>query len=113
VVATAEDGVATLVVTRDAVRVIATNIEMSRLLDEELSGLDVNPVVVPWHENGLRGLSTAVGKLRVASDAPLPGIPLLGVEFARLRFALLPPEVARYHEVGRRAVEAVEEVAPG
>jgi Xaa-Pro aminopeptidase len=113
VVATSEDGVATLLVTRDAVRVIATNIEMSRLLDEELSGLDVDPVVMPWHENGLRGLSGAVGNLRVASDAPLPGIPLLGVEFARLRFALLPSEAARYRGIGRRTVEAVEEVTRG
>jgi len=54
-VATADDGVATLVVTRDAVLVVATNIEMPRILDEELPGLDVKPVVVPWYENGLRG----------------------------------------------------------
>jgi len=111
VAAATEDGAAALLVTHDAVRVIATNIEMPRLLDEELSGLDVSPVVVPWHEDEYRARSAAVGKMRVASDTPLPGVPQLGIEFARLRFALFPSEAARYRRIGQRAADAVEDVA--
>jgi Xaa-Pro aminopeptidase len=48
IVLASEAGVASLLVTRDEVVVVAPNIEARRLADEELAGLDIEVVPVPW-----------------------------------------------------------------
>jgi Xaa-Pro aminopeptidase len=110
VVSAAADGPAHLLVTRDTAQVISTSIEMPRLVAEEIDDLDLEPVTVPWHENGPQAVAAAVSGMRVAADTAVLAGPLLGLEFARVRFALLPSETERYRRLGRTVAGTLEAV---
>ncbi|MDR7420312.1 MAG: hypothetical protein QN178_15525 [Armatimonadota bacterium] len=113
VVSATAEGPTHLLVTRDSVRVIATNIEIPRILAEELDGLEFEPMVTAWYENGSHAIAAATQSLRVAADTPIAGGPVLGLDFARLRFALLPSEVERYRRLGLAVAAIIEDVARG
>ena len=50
IVLSSDSGVATLVVTPNEAVAVTQNIEAARLADEELGGLGIEPVAVPWWE---------------------------------------------------------------
>lgn len=112
-------GAGALLVRRDGRRfVLASRIEMHRLLAEELSAEEFEPVEFAWEEEKASptfladlarrhiGDTTALGSdLPVGSDA-------LVVEGAisRCRYQLTGPELERYRLLGRDAGEAVGEL---
>ena len=114
-----EQGVCALLVRADGRRfVLASRIEMARVLEEELAGADFEPVEFGWEEEkaaptfladraaSLLGAGAALG-----SDLPL-GANTRTVEgsVARCRYQLTPPEMERFRRLGRDAGEAVGEV---
>lgn len=108
--ASRETGTARLLVTADGRRfVLANAIEMPRMLDEVLAGLDYQPIEYPWTDDQdpahAVDVATAAigGSAKLGADWPLPGT--LGVEGAisRARVPLTDGEIARYRALGAEA----------
>jgi Xaa-Pro aminopeptidase len=104
-----EAGAGTLLVAANGRHfVLANAIEMPRLLDEELTGLDFEPVEFPWaaergdpaciatHATRVLNTSAAIG-----SDLPLSGALTIDGVVARARAPLTEEEVERYRALGR------------
>jgi Xaa-Pro aminopeptidase len=89
--------------------VLANAIEMPRMLDEVLAGLDYEPIEYPWIDDQDPGhaVRAAGGVLkngaRLASDWPLPGTTAIEPTLMRARACLTDGEVARYRSLGRDA----------
>jgi Xaa-Pro aminopeptidase len=105
----AEAGVAWVVVTPDASALITTNIELARLLEEEVPGLPFEALEYPWQEQG--AASKLVARFsepsRCATDLPDGERSLIDDDFLELRRVLRPPEIARYRDLGRDAAACV------
>ena len=109
-----EAGVGTLVVSRDAVTLVANNIECDRLLTEELAGLPIDEVrTFPWHRPGDRDevIAQMAAGGWFASDDGAGGLPVLGADFVRLRYELTEAEVERYRALGTDLASAMEAAA--
>lgn len=115
-----EQGACALVVREDGKRfVLASRIELARMLEEELAGADFEPVEFGWEEEKasptfLADLATKVvgNGVALGSDLPL-GPSLKGIDGAvsRCRYRLTPPELERFKQLGRDAGEVLGEVA--
>lgn len=115
-----EGGAGTLFLRHDGMRfVLASKIEMDRLLSEELEGQTYQPVEFAWQEEKTNAslvadLARALvkEKLPLGSDLPLGGDerPLAGA-IARARYQLTPDEVDRYRVLGKDAGKAIGEMA--
>lgn len=103
-----ESAAASLLVTPEACVLIASDIEIPRLEAEELPGAGVEVESFHWHAPDVPGIvRRRVGEGRVAADTPLPGAEPPGPEFARLRYSLLPEEIARYRRLGEEVALCV------
>ena len=110
-----ENGVASLLVTRDARRyVITNNIEMPRMLAEEVSAADFEPLEFGWQDGGrLLQLAreAAGGEARIASDVDwMDGLPPIEHRVASCRYQLTAAEIDRYRQLGRDAGAAMKDV---
>jgi antitoxin VapB len=115
-----EQGACALVVGADGKRfVLASRIEMARLLEEELAGTDFEPVEFGWAEEKaqptfLADLATKVigSGVALGSDLPLgPNVEGIDGAVSRCRYQLTPPELERYRQLGRDAGEVLGAVA--
>ena len=109
----ADTGAASVLVTPDASYVITNNIEAPRLeQEEELAALGFRIVAAPWYQSNLAA-EKLLGPLRLGADVPQPGAVDLSADLARLRYALLPGEVARFRELGKLCAAAMDEAIRG
>jgi Xaa-Pro aminopeptidase len=97
-----ETGVATILVTPDEVAVVTSAIEGPRMADEEVRGLPIEVVTVPWEVPGavdaeIRRRTSG----RVADDA------MLEEAVRPLRMVLNPAERARMASLGERTSRAM------
>lgn len=115
-----EQGACALVVGADGKRfVLASRIEMARMLEEELAGTDFEPVEFGWEEEKaqptfLADLATKVigNGVALGSDLPLgPNVKAIDGAVSRCRYQLTTPELARYRQLGRDAGEVLGQVA--
>ena len=114
-----EPGACTLLVRADGKRfVLASRIEMARVLEEEIAGADFEPVEFAWEDEkasptflaDLAG-SLVGGGAALGSDLPAGGnVRTVEGAVARCRYSLTPPELERYRLLGRDAGEAVGEL---
>lgn len=113
-------GAATLFIRRDGCRfVLASRIEMPRLLDEELAEFDFEPVAFGWEAEKsspsfvaeqAHWLLEAGGGL--GADLPMGGdVRVVEGGLARLRYSLTDAERDRYRALGRDAGQAIGELA--
>jgi Xaa-Pro dipeptidase len=111
-----ENGAASLLVTQDGRRfVIANNIEMPRMLSEEVSEDDFQPVEYTWQDekaNGSLVLDKAKEVLKtgaiIATDIPIdPAAPVIENKIAACRYRLTNGELDRYRSLGQDAGAAV------
>lgn len=111
-----EAGAGALLVRRDGRRfLLASRIEMARLLAEEVSAEDFEPVEFPWEEE--KGSATFLADRALAlldkgellgSDLPLgPGARTVEGALARCRYRLTSSEIDRYRSLGQDAGEAI------
>ncbi|MEQ1604087.1 MAG: M24 family metallopeptidase [Pyrinomonadaceae bacterium] len=119
-----ENGAATLLVTRSGKRyVVCNNIEMPRMLAEEVSADDFEPVDFSWQKEKAVG-DIALRKAKelvqgeIATDIPLfAGATPIENEIAACRYRLTSDELTRYRELGRDAgaimSSVIDEIAPG
>ena len=106
---TSDVAVARLLVTRKKAHVIASHIEMPRMLDEALKGLHVTPHVYDWHEaNAARdAFRKIVDPKKVISDTGEWSSRNKPDLIAPLRWTFHPAEVKRYRDLGRDAEAAI------
>lgn len=102
-----EHGIASLLVTPDAVHLITNNIEAPRLMAEE--GLAEG--IYEWHVNPWHApadlLSILPASSDIGCDEPFPGTSNLGPQISRLRSQLTPEEIIRMRDVAKRCADAV------
>lgn len=111
-----EQGAGALLVRADGRRfLLASSIEMPRLVEEELAGADFEPVEFAWEEEKasptfLADLASSLlgAKGGLGSDLPAgPGVLVVEGALARCRYQLTPPELERFRRLGRDAGEAL------
>jgi Xaa-Pro aminopeptidase len=117
-----ENGACFLLIGHDNKRfILANNIEMPRLLSEEISAADFEPVEFPWQEEKSSGdfihekaKSLLNHNSEIASDLFLGSkIRLVENLIARCRYQLTETEIQRYRSLGRDAGEAVGSLFTG
>lgn len=110
VVMASEGAVANILVTSKKAYLLTNTIEAPRMFTEEVSKGTFEPLIFPWHEpeKAVQLVEKIVGRNKWISDNGFGGSPNLNAELARLRWQLLPPEIERYRETGRIAIESLE-----
>lgn len=106
-----ENGAASILVTADGKRyILASNIEMSRMLAEEVSVAGFEPVEYSWQDEKASG-SFVVDRAKslttggeIATDYHIEG------KVAQCRYCLTQDEIERYRSLGRDAGAAVRKV---
>jgi Xaa-Pro aminopeptidase len=115
-----EAGAGALFVRRDGRRfVLANNIEMPRLLAEELTEQDYEPVEFSWEaEKAQPAIAAEHARALLPDNAPLGSDLAVGdaarvvaTALARVRYQLTADELERYRALGRDAGTIVGEVA--
>jgi len=112
-----EDGVASLLVTNDGDRfILASRIEMSRMLSEQVAVGDFEPVEFAWQDAKAEAdlnarLAAQIAGGSVVRDSEIDAV------IARCRYSLTPDERDRYRGLGQDASEALVRtagsIAPG
>src|SRR3954447_19276201 len=103
-------GVADVVVTADAVAVLASSIETPRMRAEQAAGLDV--VEFPWHEGPEAALRELTGAAPFGADTSLPGAASdLSAPIARMRRVLGLDAIDQLEGVGADTSAAFAEAA--
>jgi Xaa-Pro aminopeptidase len=113
--ASREQGACALLVRADGRRfLIASRIEMARMLEEETAGAEFEPVEYGWEEEKARPSLVAdlaaslVAGGALGCDLPLfAGVKAFEGALARCRYSLTPPEVERFRRLGRDAGEVL------
>jgi antitoxin VapB len=105
-----EAGSARLLIAADGRRfVLANAIEMPRMLDEVLAGLDYSPIEYPWVDDQDPGHAVRAARDTIKPDAalgadwPLPDAKGIEPLLTRARARLTDGEIARYRKLGRDA----------
>jgi len=115
-----ENGAATVLVRRDGKRyLLASNIEMPRMLDEVVSADDFEPTAFQWQDEKASPdiLAVKAGSLcggDIASDiAVAKKTKLIESKIGTCRCELVPDEIERYRKLGSDAARAIEKVIDG
>ena len=107
-----EQGACALLVRADGRRfVLASRIEMARMLEEELAGAEFEPVEYGWEEEKASptfvadlAASLLKGGNALGSDLPVgPGVKVIEGAVARCRYRLTPSEIERFRQLGSDA----------
>ena len=103
-------GEASLLVTVDKAYLLTNNIELRRLLEEEVAGLPFEPVDWMWYQRDAANEHVArlCNAAKTVSDLGFLGLPLAPDGFRGLRYTMMPPEIERYRRLGVEAAQAVE-----
>lgn len=119
-----ENGVASVLVTAAGKRfLLANKIEMPRMLDEQVSATEFEPVEFGWQEEKsgqfLIGLSIDLaGTGQIGTDIPIaPSAPPLDGSIAQQRASLTTEEVERFrslgHDAGIALSNTIDQIRPG
>ena len=103
-------GTASVLVNGDGAYLLSNNIEMPRLMEEEVSGLPFEEAQWLWYESGeaRNHLARMCDMSKTVSDISFLSLPLVPGDFSNLRYTMLPQEIERYQQLGLEAAQAVE-----
>lgn len=104
-------GGASLLVTPSGNHLITTNIEATRLEQEEkltYQGWQIHSA--PWFDKN-EIIKKIIGKQKLGADSIYPGAMDLSVDIARLRARLTPEEGVRFRVLGRLCADAMDRAA--
>ncbi|MEM6049954.1 M24 family metallopeptidase [Erwinia sp. P7711] len=110
VVERAETGVASLLVTADAVTLLAPDNEMPRILAEEPLPFTCETRAYPWYVS-LEATLKSLEPLKIGSDIPLSPAINISHKMPELRQGLNSNEKQRFRALGREAADLVEDIA--
>ena len=106
-----------LLVDGDGARVLTSNIEATRLREEELADTGIEVIAFPYADPAAQkeAFDKAIGGRAIAADAPVGSLdlPATDAAFDRLRWTLTSWEIDRYRAVCTDVVTCVESVARG
>jgi len=107
-----EMGGTTLLVTERAKYVLTTNVEASRMIEEEeVETLGFQVRVFPWYDDQEAAIvKEIVGDGPLGCDAPWPNAINVAEDVMRLRYSFTPQEIERYRWLGDKASRAAEQV---
>jgi len=107
-----EMGGTTLLITERAKYVLTTNVEASRMIEEEnVETLGFQVRSFPWHDDQEAAIvKEIVGDGPLGCDVPLPNTVNVGEDVVRLRYALTPGEIERYRWLGEKTSRAAEQI---
>lgn len=109
-----ETGVASLLILRNGRKyILANDIEMPHLLDEDVMGLGYEPVSLGawWNAKSISEMATKLaGNLPIGSDTSMDGIKNVKAAFNKIRWVLTPSEIKKYRWLCRQSAEAVVNV---
>ena len=112
VVTTSENGFAYLVITKDHIYCIAHVMDGPRVFNDELQGLDIEPVFLKWYEESWAGKATQLTRgLKTISDIPVEGAVLAASEIYKLHYPLTEKEVQKLRWIGAKTEEIIRKVA--
>ena len=112
-----DNGVASILITRSGERfLLANRIEMPRMLAEEVSEKDFQPVDYSWQDEKsssrwLIDLAKDLASGDVVTDIVLdPATPAVEGSISQVRRSLTAPEIERFRSLGRDAAVALDDV---
>jgi Xaa-Pro aminopeptidase len=107
-----EMGGTTVLVTERAKYVLTTNIEASRMIqEEEVERLGFEVRSYPWHEEREAAIvKELTGHAPLGCDVAYPSAVNVAEDVVRLRFSLTLSEIERYRWLGERTSRAAEEI---
>jgi Xaa-Pro dipeptidase len=118
-----ENGAGFLFVTKEKRFVIANNIEMQRLLTEEMRGGSLfEPIEISWQserdpQSILNAARSVAGGNNFGCDIGFPETRWIEPSIASCRFELTPEEIERYrslgHDAGHAIVQTIARLEPG
>jgi len=113
-----EENFMNLLVTEDNVYLLTNNVEMPRVVEEELGELEIEKVEYLWYQDKrFEIISEILGGGKLASDRPFPGAEYVEDKLKLLRVPLLEPEVSRFRVLGQMSSTALEstmlDIKPG
>lgn len=112
VVITSENGFGLLVMAHGTTWLVAHVMDCNRIMEEELAGLDVQPVPVRWYEESLLDRAMALVKGQsVLADIPAYGATYDPAAVYSLHYPLTASEIERYRALGREIEEVLASVA--
>jgi Xaa-Pro dipeptidase len=95
-----ETAVTSLLLTRAGRQYYLTsNNEAARLAEEEFTDLGYEPIISPWHQDGLASIHRLADAGAIGTDQPLPGF--VSIDLAPLRAPLTAAEVERFRWVAQ------------
>lgn len=96
---------ADIVVTKEKEYLVANNIEVNRLVTEELAGLPLEIASYNWWEDAGKVIERIIRGRKGVVDVQL------GIDFAKLRFKLIDAEVERFIDAGKSVAKVLDAVA--
>jgi len=104
-----ELGACELFITKDKQSILFSEVEKYRLVDEEIGGLDLEPISFDWYADKGRSIKNALSSGKIAGDCAAWGFPNVFELFSKLRYTLLPEEVQRLKALCADVALAVDE----
>ncbi|MBN1675605.1 MAG: M24 family metallopeptidase [Kiritimatiellae bacterium] len=107
-----ETGFGFLLITPDAVKLIAQVMDGPRIRDDELQGMAVEYVPLHWYEPSKEDTVAALTKgKKVLADCPIPGATVAPGLLYALHYPLTDKEIARLKWLGARSDAILRQVA--
>lgn len=107
-----EVGFGLLLITRDAVTLVAQTMDGPRILDEELQGINIDYVPLRWHETTREEKAAELLANRKAlSDCPIPNAIVDPGALYTLHYPLIDKEIERLRWLGSRSDAILRKVA--
>ncbi len=112
VVITSEAGFTLLVITKNQTYGIAQVMDGPRVFDEELQGLDIQPVFLKWYEQGREEKAAEITRgLKTISDIPMEGADYAPDEIYKLHYPMTEKEMEKCRWIGSKSEEIIRKVA--
>jgi Xaa-Pro dipeptidase len=105
-------GFSYLLITKDKIQLISQIMDGQRVIDEEMSGFDIEYVPLKWFEDSKEDkiLKLTSGK-NLLSDVPLAGCKYSPKEFYSLHYPLTPLEIERLRWLGSKTERIIRNVS--
>jgi Xaa-Pro aminopeptidase len=105
-------GFGLLLITPKKTFLVAQVMDGPRLMQEELSGLTLEPVFTRWYEKGREEKAAELTKgMRVIADVPMPGADYSLGAIQALHYPLTDSEICKYRRLGALTEEVLTKVA--
>lgn len=107
-----EAGWSGILVTADRVCLITDNMEMRRIIDEEIKGLPIEKYEIDWFKDDLgKAIIENAGSNKIASDLKIDGLMELNDNFDRIQYQLTEQEKNRFRELGKETSRCFTKIA--